>query len=751
MTKFINLNHPLWIGQEEKSFPATGASPYDLPKASRLLSIGDESSGIDKIVRAVADNIVHHAVAYDISSGFMRDAPIPRTALWATEEITQRLVELKAYEAENAESRYQAKVLRKERGSLALMPPESWDMSNSQAKRAGYPPEIAAEALLKLLEHDGWPRNAVAAIGREAGIRLFITECGKLGIDARELTVDNWNRDMEREGRIPIGRTDMLFDPKIREYYKERNERDACRDKTIVWVATSASARGLDVPGVFHLYVLHRLEKAREYITYCGRVARWPFSTLGEDIKDPGGLGTGVRRGVGKVVSLLLEDHAVPASGLEGSSVGDQVITNDGSDRANWSWLEEGLMVAKIGCHFRDYYAKAGEYPCGPEVRMPEPIRPKAPPPTPSRPFELFDAALGSSPLQEPSFSHLWKESSSNQIPRDLLESPLEQPKQASEKIQPEPSTDLLDMWSLPFPDGSSKPAEELQQQTRSPHDDGDEANLWSALKDPAPPPQTPDFSLFRSPQEDFRADRRHVQEGEAGKSPTRVNYVDGGYWEPPTRYSRDQGRDPSKSKVPERVSAFDMDAVGKLNLNPKSPREEFRPDLRSDSERKQEAEMLSLKGVDAKEGYQEPPGKLKVLMHGFKRNRAGRPRKLNQNLEDFGGTLVPFSEPREEPPGSEKEARKASEEEREPSEEKKASKGEKRTKKKKTTKPAKANAGTEKSKKPKKPKKPKKVARGAPKQRLSSAEEAIDVLNDLLEDGGMGQIQDTEAEDEAG
>lgn len=364
MTKFIQTVHPWWIGHEEMS----SLSLYDLPKASHLLAIGDESSGIDRIVRAVADNIVHHAVAYDISSGFMRDAPIPRTGLWETEYITKKLEELKLYEEENAESSFRAKALKGERDSLALMPPESWDMPSSQVKRAGYPPDIAAGALQTLLEHDKWPRNAIAAIGGEASVGAFIKECTKLRINARELTVDNWNRDVEKEGRIPIGRTDMLFDPKIRAYYKERNERDACRDETIVWVASLASARGLDVPGVFHLYILHRFQKARDYTTYCGRVAKWPFPTLEKDIKDPRSFGGGVRRGVGKVVSLLLEDHVAPAAGLEASSLGHQVITNDGSDRANWSWLEEGLKVAKIGCHFQDYFGKAGEYPCGPEV-----------------------------------------------------------------------------------------------------------------------------------------------------------------------------------------------------------------------------------------------------------------------------------------------------------------------------------------------------------------------------------------------
>ncbi|PUU73902.1 hypothetical protein B9Z19DRAFT_1033992 [Tuber borchii] len=366
MTRFIQSSHPLWIGHEGVDSP----SLYDLPKASHLLAIGDESSGIDRIVRAVADNIVHHAVAYDISSGFMRDAPIPRTGLWEAEYITKKLEELKLYELENAESSFRAKALKREGDSLALMPPESWDMSSSQAKRAGYPPHIAAGALQTLLEHDKWPRNAIAAISGEASVGAFIKECTKLRINARELTVDNWNRDTEKEGRIPIGRTDMLFDPKIRAYYKERNERDACRDETIVWVAASASVRGLDVPGVFHLYILHRLQKARDYTTCCGRVAKWPFPTLEKDIKDPRSFGGGVRRGVGKVVSLLLEDHVVPAAGLEASSSDHQVITNDGSDRANWSWLEEGLKVAKIGCHFQDYFGKAGEYPCGLEVGM---------------------------------------------------------------------------------------------------------------------------------------------------------------------------------------------------------------------------------------------------------------------------------------------------------------------------------------------------------------------------------------------
>ncbi|PWW72975.1 hypothetical protein C7212DRAFT_359700 [Tuber magnatum] len=742
MSRFTLFEHPLWIGHEGKSSPTMGASPYDLPKASHLLPIGDESSGVGKIVRAVADNIVHHAVAYDISSGFMRDAPIPRTGHWAAEEITQKLDKLKAYEAENAESRYRAQTLRRERDSLTPMLPESWDMSSSRAKRAGYPPEIAAEALLKLLEHDKWPRNSIAAIGREASAKEFIEGCVELGIDARELTVDNWNRDMEREGRIPMGRTDMRFDPKIREYYKERNEQDACRDKTIVWVATSASARGLDVPGVFHLYVLHRLEKAREYTTYCGRVARWPFPTLQKDVKDPSSLGAGVRRGVGKVVSLLLEDHVVPASGLEGSSVSDQVIRNDGSDHANWSWLEEGLMVAKIGCHFRDYYGKAGEYSCGPEVWMPKPIRPEALAPTPSRTSNPLGATLGPDPLQEPSFSHPLKESSSGQIPGDLFELAPEQLKQASEKAQPEPSTnlpDLSDIWSLPFSGGSSKPAEELQQPTRS--NDGDEANFWSNLKDIAPPPQTPGLPLFKSPQEDFRTDLCHAQERELSRIPAGANNAEDGYREPLKKSRRGQGRDSGRSGATAGVSTFDMGAVGGFNFRYKSPREEFRPDLKSDSERKRETEELSLTAIDAVEGYQEPPGTLKARPYGFGRSRMGHPKKSDQDWEeDFGVRFVPFREAGEELPGSEKEAEETrekteapTEEKKAPKEGKKASKGEKKASKEKK-KPSEEEKG--------KIKKVKKAAMEASKQPKGPGEEAVDQLKDLLEVGATGKIR---------
>jgi len=632
MAKFIQSENPLWIGHEGNS----SLNLYDLPKASHLLAIGDESSGIDKIVRAVGDNIVHHAVAYDVSSGFMRDAPIPRTAHWETEHITQKLGELQLYEAENAESSYRAEVPKEEKDSLALMPLESWDMPSSRAKRAGYPPEIAAEALQTLLEHDKWPRNAIAAIGQEASVRAFIEECAKLRINARELTVDDWNRDMEKEERIPIGRTDMLFDPEIRTYYKERNERGACRDETIVWVASLASVRGLDVPGVFHLYILHRLQKAREYTTYCGRVARWPFPTLEKDVKDPRSFGLGVRRGVGKVVSLLLEDHAVPASGLRASSVGHQVITDDGSDRANWSWLEEGLMVAKIGCHFQDYYGEAGEYPCGPEVRTPKLTKPGGPRTAPGRAFNLLDAALGPGPMQESSPSEPLKEPSPDRMPSGLFGPPQEQPKQASEEAQLEPSTDLPDLsdvWSLPFLDGSSKPREEPQQPTRN-TDNGDEANLWSALKDPAPPSQAPGFSIFRSPREDFARERR------ASRLPTRANNADDGYWEPlkMSRWSQDRG--PDRSQAPGRASIFDMLTVQEPSSKCKSPREDFRPDLCRDSAQEEREKMLSLEILDAEEGCRRPS------------NRAWR--------KDFGATLLPVKEAGVELPESVEKAEEA-------------------------------------------------------------------------------------------
>ncbi|CAZ86562.1 unnamed protein product [Tuber melanosporum] len=703
MAKFTQSTHPSWIGCEENSAPTADLNLYNQSKASHLLPIGDESSGIDKIVRAVADNIVHHAVAYDISSGLMRDAPIPRTRIWTTEEITQKLGELKVYETENAESVRKAKALKNERDSLVIMPPESWDTSDSQAKRAGYPPEIAADALQRLLERDKWPRNAIAAIGQEAGTRLFTAECAKLGIDARELTVANWNKDMEKEGRIPIGRTDMLFDPEIREYYKERNERDACRDKTIVWVATSASARGLDVPGVFHLYVLHRLEKAREYTTYCGRVARWPFPTLEKDIKDPRSLGIEVRRGVGKVVSLLLEDNVVPTPGLKGSSLGHQVITNDGSDHANWSWLGEGLMVAKIGCHIQSYYGETGEYPCGPEVRMPKFTWPQAPSPTPSRALNLLDVALGSDPSQKSPFSNPARGSPPDQIPRDLSEPPPEQTKRVSENSQLEPSTDLPDMWGLPFPDGSGEP-EELQQRNRNP-DDGDGVS-------------------FRSPEEDFGADwcSRRARETEASRLSTRAKNADDRYREPLTK-SR---RGPGKSKAP-KVSAFNMHVGKDVNPNYISPREQFRPDLKSESERKEEAKMLSLTAIDAVEGYQEPPGTLKVRMHGFYPDRTKHPKKPKRN-SSFSVTCVPF--------------RGEGEEKAEGARKKRAPKAEEKAKKKRAPKVQEETAEADtKSGKTRKSKRASKQPRGL-------AAEAIDDLKNALENEIVGQTQDTKFND---
>lgn len=401
--KFITKDHPDWLGQPDpRSVQDIG--PFKTSKAANLLPIGDENSKMDKIVRAVADNIRHHAVAYDIGSGLMRDAPVPRMEGWQDTDIIGKLNEMRGYEISNAVSRGRAREIKKHgNGGYDVA---VGDMEELLSKRMGYPPGIAVDAIKKLLEHDNWPKNVIAAIGAEAGMRLFLDKCAEAGIDARELKLEDWNQKAEEEGRLPIGRTDMLFDPKVRERLRNQSE-NASMGKTTVWVSSAPALRGIDVPGIYHLYILHRLLKARDYTTYCGRVARWPFPSLYDEIRDPRAAGSQRRRGVGKVVSLLLEDHVVPASGITGKS-DFGVITNDGSEKSKWAWLEEGLTLAKIGCFVQDYYGESGKYPCGPEVSLlesrPQP-RPRAPL---DNPFSILDSAFGSpkepakSPTDEP-------------------------------------------------------------------------------------------------------------------------------------------------------------------------------------------------------------------------------------------------------------------------------------------------------------------------------------------------------------
>ncbi|CCX08321.1 hypothetical protein FPQ18DRAFT_320123 [Pyronema domesticum] len=343
----IQQNHPVWLdGENRPNFtPYTGKGATS--GASTFQLVHTEGAKMKHGINTfLPDTISHHIVAYDPTTGFLRNAPVPVYS--SPTEIVQGLQEREDHEAalsenlknalDNGASDEELAVLLKKYGNLA---PES--------KRRGYPPEISAEVVESLLEHDNWPANSVVAVADGASISNLQKALEWRGIKTKSLSSATWNS----EGRLQMGRTDE-FVSAMDGTSKPAESGTGDREKATVFLAKYATLHGLDTPGLQHLYILHRLDSAREYLVYAGRVARWPYDEM-DTVRDPRFMGKDVRP-KGKVVSVVLEDHGAG----EGDERSYAAVIADGSEDEQWIWRDEALRLAKIGLRV-DQYFKDGE------------------------------------------------------------------------------------------------------------------------------------------------------------------------------------------------------------------------------------------------------------------------------------------------------------------------------------------------------------------------------------------------------
>jgi len=342
LARVVETYHPSWMdGENRPGFtPFTGKGKSS--PAAVIARVGQ--NGLPGVFhRQVPDNITHHIVAYDPITGFLRDAPVPVYS--DPQAISADIKALEEYEKEVETAL--AATFEENTPNGQLNP-----LINSQANmapeliRRGYPPEIAAELLEMLLTIDGWPKNVIAVIGDNASWKALAAACAGRGIVARNLTFESWNATAASDGRAPLGRLDLLLSNRNRSQTHSGN-----KESTTVWITNYHSMRGLDVPDVNHAYVLHRVSRVRQYITYAGRVGRWPFTTSMEASRDPRALGKDLRPKA-KVVSVLLEEHSV---GGGDSELGYSAVINDGSDMEEWTWRKEALRLAKIGLGVEKY------------------------------------------------------------------------------------------------------------------------------------------------------------------------------------------------------------------------------------------------------------------------------------------------------------------------------------------------------------------------------------------------------------
>lgn len=314
-------------------------------RSNSLLAIEDPPLSHDKIVQFVPDNLHHYIVGYNIRTGVLRDAPIPEFRNTNREDLAAQINDF--------EAAYNNSL--KNEGSL-----DTWREDEEPNKFAGYPDEVTLDVLEKLLEHDNYPRNVLAMVGSECNMSALREKAAARGIDIKPLLSKKWI-DNQEKGTLPLGRTDMLLDPKIRKADETAKE-TGDKAKTTVWLSNFFFCRGLDLPGIRHLYILHRMDRAREYITYAGRVAKWPFATREDEIRDPRSFGKD-RRGTGKIVSVILEEPVgkhFKQEKWERNMVGMEniVLKADGSEKEKHTWAMEGLRLAKIGCTLESYFPK---------------------------------------------------------------------------------------------------------------------------------------------------------------------------------------------------------------------------------------------------------------------------------------------------------------------------------------------------------------------------------------------------------
>lgn len=344
--RFLLVWHLDWISSEERDGSGPRLFNHIQPgdewkrraRSNSLVAIEDPPLSHDEIVQFVPDNLHHHVVSYNIRNGTLRDAPMPKLNTTHRETLAAQIEVLETAYC-GAERQF-----------------ETWNESAEPNKYVGYPDHIAIDVLLQLLKHDNYPRNVIVALGSEVSMVGFREKAAEAGITCKSLLAKKWNDDRV-VGTLPLGRTDMLLDRNTRLKINAEAE-GGDKSKTTVWISNFFFCRGLDTPGIRHFYILHRMERAREYITYAGRVARWPFATKADEMRDPRNRGSD-RRSTGKVVSVLLERPPGMGGMLYDDDIPMQkiVLVADGGAAEERAWAEEAVRLAKIGCSAEPYFA----------------------------------------------------------------------------------------------------------------------------------------------------------------------------------------------------------------------------------------------------------------------------------------------------------------------------------------------------------------------------------------------------------
>lgn len=350
--KTIEIYHPSWLdGENRPGFtPFTGKGK--MSPASTVMTLSNQS--VDEWPSKINDNVSHHVVAYDPTSGYLRAAPItPYT------DRAHFLTEVKSFNEyeESLKSLLDDALKSKDPNQLTPLLRSLTNVA-PEIQRKGYPPEISAEVIESLLTHDSWPRHVIVAIGENTSYGEVVQALADRGITAQSLITKNWNAT---SGNFPLGRSDLFVGSMLSA--GSLAPQPGKKEDTIVWLTSYSFIRGVDVPAIRHLYILHRIDRVREYITYSGRVGRWPFSS-NQTTLDPRSLGRDVRPHA-KVVSVILEERGVVHDDAKGRSRkwADEysLLRGDGSEVERWMWKKESLKFGKMNLRVENYFAQSGD------------------------------------------------------------------------------------------------------------------------------------------------------------------------------------------------------------------------------------------------------------------------------------------------------------------------------------------------------------------------------------------------------
>ncbi|KAH0615084.1 uncharacterized protein H6S33_000720 [Morchella sextelata] len=349
--RFLVHHHRQWLQPPQLNMdtaPATfsGAQPGEewrrKARSNSLLSIEDPPLEHNEVTQYVPDHLHHHVLAYDVRTRKLRDAPLPALRHLSKEDIVAEL---------NKTEKMVQDAIQDE------------DTVPEGMRVAGYPQTAVTDIVMKLLEKDNYPTNVLVGLSLETDFPAVKQAFRDLGMHCRMLLAVKWNTGDEL-GKLPIGRTDMLLSPSVRHRI-EAEAKGGDKSATTIWLTSTFYCRGIHPPGANHLYILHRITRPREYITYAGRVASWPFARRADELADP--LSAGMdRRPQGKIVSVILEDNVLEHADKEprvkfkkadGKTVKSMVVRRDGGTEEEVTWSTEAVRLAKLGCKVEPYFA----------------------------------------------------------------------------------------------------------------------------------------------------------------------------------------------------------------------------------------------------------------------------------------------------------------------------------------------------------------------------------------------------------